>query len=81
MTEYLSMSLEDAMASPVPMYYISFPCAKDPTWEQRHPGESVSTGCRGDGLQGSHFSGIVLISGNMEVPFQGKSHSFSEKGM
>ena len=41
MTEYLSMSLEDAMASPVPMYYISFPCAKDPTWEQRHPGESV----------------------------------------
>ena len=31
--------------------------------------------------QGSHFSGISLISGKSQVPFQGNSHSFSEKGM
>ena len=32
-------------------------------------------------LQGSHFSGISLILGKSEVPFQGNSHSFSEKDM
>ena len=30
-------------------------------------------------MQGSHFSGISLISGKSEVPFQGNSHWFSEK--
>ena len=33
------------------------------------------------GQQGSHFSGISLISGKSEVPCQGNSHSFSEKDM
>ena len=31
--------------------------------------------------QGSRFSGISLISGKSEVPFQGNSHSFSENDM
>ena len=30
-------------------------------------------------MQGSHFSGISLISGESEVLFQGKLYSFSEK--
>ena len=37
--------------------------------------------CTHTTMQGSHFSGISLISRKSEVPFQGNSHSFSEKDM
>jgi len=39
--KYLSLSAEDVSSSPVPMCYISFPSAKDPTWDQKHPGKSA----------------------------------------
>ncbi|XP_076452780.1 all-trans-retinol 13,14-reductase-like [Babylonia areolata] len=40
MSDYLALSLEDVASAPIPLCYISFPSAKDPSWEQRHPGKS-----------------------------------------
>lgn len=39
--EYLNGTLEDAIAGPVPLLFISFPSAKDPTWNDRYPGKST----------------------------------------
>ena len=39
MSEYLALSLEEVASAPLPMCYISFPSAKDPTWDQRYPGK------------------------------------------
>jgi len=41
--EFFDMSAEDAVSSNVPLLFISFPSAKDPTFEQRYPGKSVCT--------------------------------------
>ncbi|KAL8584777.1 hypothetical protein ACOMHN_035696 [Nucella lapillus] len=40
MSDYMELPLEDVASSPIPLCYISFPSAKDPTWEQKHPGKS-----------------------------------------
>nr|KAG5704661.1 hypothetical protein BaRGS_025303 [Batillaria attramentaria] len=40
MADFLSLSLDDIATAPLPLCYISFPSAKDPTWEQRHPGKT-----------------------------------------
>ncbi|XP_070565727.1 all-trans-retinol 13,14-reductase-like [Ptychodera flava] len=39
--EYLEQSAEDAAVNNIPLLFISFPSAKDPSWEQRYPGKSV----------------------------------------
>jgi len=36
--EYLSMSREDAASADVPLMFVSFPSAKDSSWEERYPG-------------------------------------------
>ena len=38
MSDYLTLPLEDVTSASLPMCYISFPSAKDPTWDQRHAG-------------------------------------------
>ena len=38
--DYLAMSREEALNSPIPLLFVSFPSAKDPTWESRYPGKS-----------------------------------------
>ena len=47
----------------------------------RQTSSRVSVVCNNTNNQGSHFSGISLISGKSEVVFYGKSQSFSEKDM
>ncbi|PVD31233.1 hypothetical protein C0Q70_06645 [Pomacea canaliculata] len=39
--EYLSLGVDDITTASAPLYFISFPSAKDPTWEQRHSGKSA----------------------------------------
>lgn len=39
MDEYLSLGVDDISTASAPLYFISFPSAKDPTWEQRHSGQ------------------------------------------
>ncbi|XP_060078415.1 all-trans-retinol 13,14-reductase-like [Ylistrum balloti] len=41
MYEWLDMSVEDAAHSEVPLMFVSFPSAKDPTWPQRFPDKST----------------------------------------
>lgn len=38
--EYMNLSTEEAMEREVPLVFISFPSAKDSSWNERHPGES-----------------------------------------
>lgn len=38
MEKYLSLSMEEAANSPIPLLFASFPSAKDSTWEERYPG-------------------------------------------
>nr|XP_054767019.1 all-trans-retinol 13,14-reductase-like [Lytechinus pictus] len=40
---YANLSAEEAMNSPVPLLFISFPSAKDSTWDERYPGKSACT--------------------------------------
>lgn len=40
MADFLALSVDEVAAAPLPLCYISFPSAKDPTWEQRHAGKS-----------------------------------------
>jgi all-trans-retinol 13,14-reductase len=43
-TKYLKRSKEEiATAGPVPLLFISFPSAKDPLWESKHPNKSTAT--------------------------------------
>ncbi|XP_046380496.2 all-trans-retinol 13,14-reductase-like [Haliotis rufescens] len=39
--DFMNQSVEDAANSEVPLIYISFPAAKDPSWDTRFPGKSV----------------------------------------
>ena len=39
--KYVSGSVEDAIASPVPILFLSFPSTKDPTFDERFPGKST----------------------------------------
>ncbi|XP_077979087.1 all-trans-retinol 13,14-reductase-like [Glandiceps talaboti] len=39
--EYMAQSAEEAGENPIPLLFMSFPSAKDPTWEQRYPGKST----------------------------------------
>ena len=42
--EYLDRPAERmASAGPLPLLFISFPSAKDPLWEQKHPGKTTAT--------------------------------------
>jgi all-trans-retinol 13,14-reductase len=38
MEEYVEKTAEDACEADLPMLFISFPSAKDPTFNQRYPG-------------------------------------------
>lgn len=40
-TAYQDLSLEEAVSKPYPLLFIGFPSAKDPTWEQRYPGDHL----------------------------------------
>ncbi|KAL3857331.1 hypothetical protein ACJMK2_012009 [Sinanodonta woodiana] len=40
--EYLALSVEEAAELDAPFYFISFPSAKDPSWESRYPGKSAA---------------------------------------
>ncbi|XP_002732825.2 all-trans-retinol 13,14-reductase-like [Saccoglossus kowalevskii] len=39
--EYIGRSVENVLKDDIPLLFISFPSAKDPTWEQRYPGKST----------------------------------------
>ncbi|KAJ8024521.1 All-trans-retinol 13,14-reductase [Holothuria leucospilota] len=41
--EYMNLSTEEAMEKSVPLVFISFPSAKDSSWNERHPGKAVCT--------------------------------------
>jgi all-trans-retinol 13,14-reductase len=41
--EFLQKPAEDAASSDVPLLFITFPSAKDPTFQDRYPGKSVCT--------------------------------------
>ena len=38
--DYIKMSVEDAAQAEVPLMFVSFPSAKDPSWSERYPGKS-----------------------------------------
>ena len=38
---YIRLSLEDACTTPVPFMFVSFPSAKDPTYNDRYPGKAT----------------------------------------
>jgi all-trans-retinol 13,14-reductase len=40
---YLQRSQGEITSGPVPLLFISFPSAKDPLWESKHPGKSTAT--------------------------------------
>lgn len=42
-TDYLEKSVDEAVNSDLPMIFITFPSAKDPTFNERYPGKSVCT--------------------------------------
>ena len=37
--EYINLSVEDAAEAEVPLLFVSFPSAKDPSWSERFPGK------------------------------------------
>ena len=39
--DYLAMSREEAANSSIPLLFVSFPSAKDPTWETKYPNKST----------------------------------------
>ncbi|PIK49411.1 hypothetical protein BSL78_13711 [Apostichopus japonicus] len=41
--KYLNRSVADVLEGDVPLVFISFPSAKDSSWDQRYPGKSVCT--------------------------------------
>jgi all-trans-retinol 13,14-reductase len=41
--QYVNRSQKDLAAGPVPLLFISFPSAKDPLWDQKHPGKATAT--------------------------------------
>ncbi|XP_041350180.1 all-trans-retinol 13,14-reductase-like [Gigantopelta aegis] len=38
--DYMSLSVEDLETAEIPLLFVSFPSAKDPSWEDRYPGKS-----------------------------------------
>ncbi|XP_071803253.1 all-trans-retinol 13,14-reductase-like [Asterias amurensis] len=43
MEEYINRSAEDAGKDGIPLLFITFPSAKDPSWDERYPGKSTCT--------------------------------------
>ncbi len=41
---YLELSAEEAANAPVPLFFISFNCTKDPSWNARYPGMKTLRG-------------------------------------
>ncbi|XP_038045261.1 all-trans-retinol 13,14-reductase-like [Patiria miniata] len=41
--EYINRSAEDAGKDDIPLLFITFPSAKDPSWAERYPGKSTCT--------------------------------------
>jgi all-trans-retinol 13,14-reductase len=41
--KYLNRSFTEITSGPIPLLFISFPSAKDPLWEIKHPGKSTAT--------------------------------------
>ncbi|XP_014674280.1 PREDICTED: putative all-trans-retinol 13,14-reductase isoform X2 [Priapulus caudatus] len=41
--KYLKLSQDEAAESPIPLLFLSFPSAKDSTYNERHPGKSTAT--------------------------------------
>jgi len=41
--EYCDRSAENCADGPIPLLFISFPSAKDPLWDKKHPGKSSAT--------------------------------------
>lgn len=41
LNDYLSLDVEDIASAPVPFCYISFPSAKDPSYQEKHPGKTA----------------------------------------
>lgn len=39
--DYLEKSVDEAVNSDLPMIFITFPSAKDPTFNERYPGNSL----------------------------------------
>lgn len=39
--DYMALSLEEVAESEVPMMFVSFPSAKDPSWGERNPGTYI----------------------------------------
>eukprot|EP00112_Aurelia_sp_Birch-Aquarium-sp1_P026138 Seg9085.2 transcript_id=Seg9085.2/GoldUCD/mRNA.D3Y31 product="putative all-trans-retinol 13 14-reductase" protein_id=Seg9085.2/GoldUCD/D3Y31 len=39
--DYMALSAEEAGTKDIPLLFISFPSAKDPTWDQRFPGKTT----------------------------------------
>ena len=37
--EYCDRTMETCADGPVPLLFISFPSAKDPLWDKKHPGK------------------------------------------
>ena len=40
---YVDRSANELASGPVPLLFISFPSAKDPLWDEKHPGKSSAT--------------------------------------
>ncbi len=43
MEEYINRSAEEAGKGSIPLLFITFPSAKDPSWDERYPGKSTCT--------------------------------------
>ena len=41
MEEYINRSAEDAGKDGIPLLFITFPSAKDPSWDERYPGKET----------------------------------------
>nr|CAB3265527.1 all-trans-retinol 13,14-reductase [Phallusia mammillata] len=41
MKDYLNLSKEEAANAKIPLLFVSFPSAKDPSWNERYPGKST----------------------------------------
>jgi len=65
--KYCAKSLEEAANQPIPLLFISFPSAKDPTWETRYPGKStcaIVTLCNWDWFKKWEKDGTLRARGD-----------------
>lgn len=63
--DYLNLTAEQAIESEIPLLFISFPSARDATYEQRFPGKSVCT---------------IVTLGNWDWFFQWKDNRVMKRG-